>query len=145
MIVIKNNFIPFGSYTAMNFFGIIFTKEEVNEKMLNHEKIHSVQIIEMAIVAAIIITAIVYLTNSSYWWILLSLPTYYVWYCIEYMFISVMHDKQVCAYKDISFEEEAYDNDDNVNYLYERKPFAWFKYIACESNHKDDRNCCNPK
>ena len=67
MIVIKNNFIPFGSYTAMNLFGIVFTKEEANEKMLNHEKIHSVQIIEMAIVAAIIITAKIKISFSFFY------------------------------------------------------------------------------
>lgn len=144
MIVIKNKLIPFGSYTSINLFGIVFTKEDMTEKSINHERIHSVQLFEIALVAAIIIGLIVYLANASYWWMLMSLPVYYVWYCCEYMWISVMHDKQICAYKDISFEEEAHANDDDLNYIRTRKPFAWFKYTECESNHKSkDRDCCN--
>lgn len=145
MIVIKNKSIPFGTYTTMNLFGIVFTKVEMTEKIKNHERIHTVQMLEMAAVVAVIILAFVLLADISAWWLLISCPTYYVWYVFEYMWISVMHDKQVCAYKDISFEEEAYYNDDNLNYISSRKPFAWTKYLDCESNHKDDRNCCNPK
>lgn len=144
MIVIKNKLIPFGTYTSINLFGIVFTKEDMTEKSINHERIHSVQLFEIALVSAIIIGLIVYLTNASYWWLLMSLPIYYVWYCFEYMWVSIMHNKQVCAYEDISFEEEAYANDDDLNYIRTRKPFAWFKYIESESNHKSkNKNCCN--
>lgn len=143
MIVIKNKFIPFGTYTTMNLFGIIITKVELNDEIINHERIHSVQMLEVASVVACIIGVLVTVADVSAWWLLMSCPTYYIWYVIEYMWISVMHDKQVCAYRDISFEEEAHANDNNLNYLKNRTPFAWIKYLACESNHNNDRNCCN--
>ena len=143
MIVIKNKLIPFGRYTTINLFGILFTKKDIDEEVRNHEKIHTAQIIEMTVVSAILLSIIVSIANISYWWILASVFTYYVWYCVEYMFISIMHDKQICSYRDISFEEEAHLNDYNLDYLSVRKPFAWFKYIKSESNHKEDKNCCN--
>lgn len=143
MIVIKNKFIPFGVYTTMNLFGIIITKTKLNDKIINHERIHTMQMLEVAIVVACIISALIVFADISAWWLLISCPTYYIWYVIEYMWIRIMHDKQVCAYKDVSFEEEAHANDDNLDYIKNRKLFTWIKYLACESNHNDDKNCCN--
>lgn len=36
---------------------------------------------------------------------------------------------KVKAYRSISFEQEAYDNDDNYDYLNNRKRFSWLKNI----------------
>ena len=36
---------------------------------------------------------------------------------------------KVKAYRSISFEQEAYDNQNNLNYLKNRKRFNWVKYI----------------
>lgn len=144
MIIIKNRLIPFGDYTSINLFGIVFTKVEMSERSINHERIHTAQFLELTIVSAFILFIIMLITNMSAWWLLLSLLTYYIWYGVEYMIIRIMHNKQVCAYHDISFEEEAYEHDDNLNYLDERVVFAWWKYQRCESNHKsNDKDCCN--
>nr|DAO36427.1 MAG TPA: hypothetical protein [Bacteriophage sp.]DAW98730.1 MAG TPA: hypothetical protein [Caudoviricetes sp.] len=40
MIVINNKLIPFGNYKAMNFFGIVFTKDKLTNTEYNHEHIH---------------------------------------------------------------------------------------------------------
>ena len=45
---------------------------------------------------------------------------FYLWYLVEAI---------IRGYMKISFEQEAYDNDDNYTYLYTRKHFAWFKYL----------------
>ena len=142
MLVIKNNLIPFGRYTSMNLFGIIFTKVEIDEKTINHERIHAYQMLELDSVVAIIIFALIYFAGISSWWLLTACFAYYVWYIIEYMWISVMHNTQFCSYMDVSFEEEAYANDKDFSYIISRKPFAWIKYIACESNHPDGKDCC---
>jgi hypothetical protein len=47
---------------------------------------------------------------------------FYLWYFMEWI-IRLFND-----YK-ISFEKEAYDNDDNLEYLETRKRFSWIKYI----------------
>lgn len=72
-----------------------------NKRLLNHERIHLRQQIEMGIIL------------------------FYVWYLFEY-FIRLLyyrnHDK---AYRMISFEQEAYDNDKDFEYLNTR-PFWGF-------------------
>lgn len=38
------------------------------------------------------------------------------------------------GYKDISFEEEAHINDDNLNYISKRKHYTWTKYLGINSS-----------
>ena len=50
MRIIRNSYIPFRGFTAMNLFGVLFVRREAAELTpgtLNHEKIHSAQIREM--------------------------------------------------------------------------------------------------
>lgn len=110
MIIIKNNLIPFGDYSTTNLFGILFTKEEsLSNKTINHESIHTAQMKEMGFIF------------------------FYLWYVIEYVLIRLFHKKQGDAYHDVSFEEEAYNNDDNLEYLKTRKHYSWLKYIKVKS------------
>lgn len=114
MKIIKNKFIPFKGYKLMNFFGIIFQRNDtkVTEEEYNHEKIHLKQMQEML-------------------WI-----GFYLWYVLEYICImfSFKHRRQNDKYHDVSFEEEAYDNDQNLDYCKTRKHYAWFKYIKIGSH-----------
>lgn len=111
MIIIKNKLIPFGKYSTMNICGILFTKKAyLSDKTINHEKIHTKQILETAIIG------------------------FYLWYIIEYLIIRFAHIFQNDAYRDISFEEEAYNNDENLDYLKHRKHYTWIKYIKIRSN-----------
>lgn len=113
MKIIKNKWIPFGSYSTINLFGILFTKSDyLSEKTINHESIHTAQMKEM-----------------------FYLP-FYIWYGVEYLIIRFFHKTQNDGYHDISFEEEAYNNDDNIDYLKNRKPFAWLEYIKPRSYKK---------
>ena len=52
---------------------------------------------------------------------------FYIWYFIEWL-IELFHYKNK-AYRTNTFEREAYDNDQNLNYLNERERYAWIKYI----------------
>jgi hypothetical protein len=83
----------------------IYVKEKylTNTRMINHESIHWKQQMEMLIIF------------------------FYLWYFIEW--IIKIFTNFGNAYKSLSFEREAYDNDDNLNYLNERKHFAWIKRI----------------
>ena len=60
---------------------------------------------------------------------------FYIWYGLEYIIIRIFHKTQHGAYKDVSFEEEAYNNSYNWTYLETRKHYAWFKYLKI-SNRK---------
>lgn len=118
MLIIKNTWFPFGRYTTLNLFGILFTKQDtLSERTIVHESIHAKQQLEMLFVL------------------------FYLWYAIEYCLIRLLHKTQNCAYHDVSFEEEAYANDDNKAYLSTRKHYAWLKYVKFKSNHaKVDKN-----
>lgn len=136
MIIIKNKWFPFGGYKAINLFGILFTKSEMSDIDLNHEKIHSLQMLECFISLLVILLPIVLIFNLSWLILLLSIPSFYIWYGLEYLTIRLfnLRDKQNDVYHEVSFEEEAYNNENTLNYLNERKPFAWFKYLNIHSN-----------
>lgn len=137
MIIIKNNFIPFGRYTTMNLYGLLFTKRNnLKDDVINHEGIHSVQILELAIVGILFTLLLIFIFKISYWYLLFGGSLFYIWYLIEYIFVRLFHKKQNDGYHDISLEEEAYNNEDNMNYLNNRKLFAWFKYIKPKSFKK---------
>lgn len=111
--IIVNKIIPFGSYTTTNIFGILFTKHKkgiLTNKTVNHELIHTEQMKELGYIC------------------------FYLWYAIEYLIIRLFHKKQGDAYADVSFEEEAYVNDKDINYLKNRKRYSWIKYIKIKSN-----------
>lgn len=134
MIVIKNKFIPFRGYETINLFGILFTRGNIDDIEYNHESIHSVQMIECMILAASVIAIICIIFNISWWFLLLAIPMYYIQYCLEYVIIRFFHKKQGDAYHDVSFEEEAYNNEHNLNYINHRKVFAWMQYVKLKSN-----------
>ena len=61
MIIIKNKFIPFKGYKAITIWPFIFTKEDLNNVDLNHEKIHGRQQLELLIIPFYIIYLIEYI------------------------------------------------------------------------------------
>lgn len=103
MIIIRNKFIPFGGYKAINIFGILFVKKNANidNVTINHEKIHTKQIIELLFIF------------------------FYIWYGIELLIRYIINKKT--AYKNMLFEKEAYNNDNNLDYLKTRKWFAMWR------------------
>lgn len=107
MIVIRNNIIPFKGFTAINIFGILFARKNavIDDVTINHESIHTEQMKEMLYVF------------------------FYVWYLIEWIIRLFMKGN---AYKNISFEKEAYANDKISNYITSRKKYTWISYLRNE-------------
>ena len=121
MRVIVTKHFPPASYGVFNFFELLFVKEPVPEGedlqvMLNHEGIHTAQMREML-------------------WIF-----FYLWYGLEYLIIRLLRlrDPQTHAYRDVSFEEEAYAHEADMSYLTKRKYYAWVKYLKIWSYGKDN-------
>lgn len=104
MKIIYNNIIPFPGYKAINLFGLLFVRKGavMSEEDINHESIHTAQMKEMLYIF------------------------FYIWYIIEWV---IRLFKKGNAYRNISFEQEAYSNEDNLEYLKDRKHYAWFKHI----------------
>lgn len=72
---------------------------------LNHERIHLKQQIEMLVIP------------------------FYVWYVLEFLVRLFYYKNSQKAYLNISFEREAYKQQSNLNYLKNRKFWAFTKYI----------------
>ena len=102
MIIIKNKIIPFKGFSAICLFGLLFTKKDLSRAEINHELIHERQAIEMLFVF------------------------FYIWYLIEWL---IRLTGKGNAYHNISFEREAYTNENNLLYLSTRKMFNFIRYI----------------
>lgn len=107
MRIVRNRILPFGKkYAAINLFGVFFVKEQVyvTPRLINHESIHTRQQRE-----------------------LLFVP-FYILYVIEWLVrlcLNGFHSHK--AYRAISFEREAYDNDSNPDYLKIRRNYAQWR------------------
>jgi len=104
MKVIHNRFIPFRGYWAINLFGVVFVRKgyTLDDVLLHHEGIHTAQMREMLFVF------------------------FYLWYVVEWL---LRLSGKGNAYENISFEREAYSNQNNMAYLGCRKHYAWWKYL----------------
>jgi len=108
MIIIYNKYLPTKKFTAINLFGIIFARKEhkeLEEYEINHEKIHSAQIVELLGIF------------------------YYIFYVMEWLFRLCIYRDSFKAYHNISFEREAYANHNDFDYLRKRKPYSFIRYF----------------
>lgn len=105
--MIINRFIPFRGFTAINILGLIFVRKgmKFTDADLRHERIHTRQMLE-----------------------LLILP-FYLWYGIEWLIRLIKTRNVQRAYLSISFEREAYEHQDDPDYLRHRRPYAWLNYL----------------
>lgn len=100
-MIVYNKFIPF---KAINFFSIIFAREQLNEVDINHEKIHTAQMKDLLFIG------------------------FYIWYLIEWIWKLFEYRDFMESYKHISFEKEAYAQQDNMYYLSYRDNFEFLVY-----------------
>ena len=76
---------------------------EVLKRTLQHEQIHIKQQTELLVIP------------------------FYLWYVVETIIKFVGYGAY--AYENLSFEREAYQNENDENYLMTRKPWAFLKYF----------------
>lgn len=106
MIIIRNSLLPVGKrFVAINLFGILFIKKNVvpSTILLNHERIHSAQMMELQIIP------------------------FYLIYVLEWMYWVIRFRDFNKAYHKISFELEAYLNEQNLNYLNSRRSYTQWR------------------
>ena len=140
MKVIVNNIIPFKGFSCMMLFGLLFSrKSDLSEVVINHERIHFYQLIETMIVSFMIIGLFV-LFGLSPWFLLLVPFTYYIWYVAEWFIrllialitiprvgIGEWKNQLAKPYRNLLMEKEAYENQYNLRYTDNRKPFSWLR------------------
>lgn len=127
-----NNIIPFKGFLAMCLWPFIFIRKKAawrfDDKAENHENIHGQQQVEMLVVG--IILAVGLAIAGCAWWSLLALPLFLWWYGIEWLVRWCILRDANRAYRAIAFEQEAYANEGDMQYLASRRRFAWIAYIG---------------
>jgi len=96
------------NYVGLTIWPFIFVKEDILKKdiiLINHEKIHLKQQLE-----------------------LLILP-FYIWYICEWLIRTLLYLDSYKAYQNISFEREAYANENDLDYVKNRKAYGFLNYI----------------
>lgn len=107
MILILKHIIP-KNYTGLAIYPFIFIKNKSlsdNETLINHEKIHLKQQLELL-------------------WVF-----FFVWYIVEFVIHLMRYRNWNKAYHNISFEREAYHNESDLDYLKYRKTLDFLKYL----------------
>lgn len=93
-------------------FGIVFLQKQTKNytdahlaSLLNHERIHVRQWLEMLLIP------------------------FLIWYGMEFLIRWGQYRNWQQAYRNISFEREAYAQDRNPDYLSKRRRYAWTAYL----------------
>ena len=115
MKIIRTSILPFRGFSAVNLLGILFVHHGVylSNEMMNHERIHTAQQREMLFVF------------------------FYMAYFIEWLVRLPMRGN---AYRNISFEREAYSNQRDLDYLKTRPCYAWRQYMRRPINHRKNHS-----
>jgi len=108
MILIVFKYLTPRGFRGLTFFPFVFikNKEVVLDKVfVNHEKIHLRQQIELLVIP------------------------FYVWYGIEFLIRWIITKDKNVAYRNISFEKEAYTNEKDLNYIESRSFWKFLNYF----------------
>lgn len=104
-LIIRSRLAP--KHFAINIFGTIWSRDTswIDRFVVNHERIHTAQQRE-----------------------LLFVP-FYILYGIEWLIRIFMYRNRDLAYRNISFEREAYANGHDLSYLPRRRHYSWLGYL----------------
>ncbi len=106
-LIVTKYLIPKG-YRGLAVFPFVFVKQALdkkNEVFVNHERIHLRQQLE-----------------------LLVFP-FFLWYFLEFLVRLIQYKEMDLAYRNISFEREAYANEKDIEYLNNRFLWRFLKYV----------------
>ncbi|MDQ1164454.1 hypothetical protein [Flavobacterium sp. SORGH_AS_0622] len=107
-LIVAKYLIPKG-YRGMAVFPFILIKydfDKSNAVFVNHEKIHLKQQLELLIIL------------------------FFIWYLFEYLIRLIQYKNAALAYRNISFEREAYAKETELDYLKQRSFFQFLHYIT---------------
>ncbi|GHT19342.1 hypothetical protein AGMMS4957_03380 [Bacteroidia bacterium] len=107
MKVVRNSIIPFKGFSAINICGVLFAQPtaRISDTTICHESIHTAQMQE------------------------LGYALFYVLYFAEWLVRLFQYRFTHAAYRNISFEREAYSHEKEPQYLGARKRWAWVQYV----------------
>ncbi|WP_203969755.1 hypothetical protein [Capnocytophaga stomatis] len=95
-------------YRAITLYPFIFLRnkeDKENAVLINHERIHLRQQLELLVIF------------------------FYLWYGIDFLIKYAKYRNWQKAYRNIIFEREAYGNESDLQYLKERKRFGFKRFL----------------
>ncbi len=107
MIVLVFKYLIPKGFRGFTFFPFVFLsdkKDKSHSVLLNHERIHIRQQLELLIVF------------------------FFIWYGIEFLVRLMQYKNRRAAYYNISFEREAYSKEKDLYYLKQRSFWSFLKY-----------------
>ena len=106
-LIVTKYLIPKG-YRGLAVYPFVFVKQALdkkNEVFVNHERIHLRQQLELLVVP------------------------FFLWYFLEFLVRLIQYKEMDLAYRNISFEREAYANEKDIEYLNNRFLWRFLKYV----------------
>jgi hypothetical protein len=107
MFLIATKYLIPKGYRGLAVFPFVFVKynsDKKNEVFVNHERIHLRQQLELLVIP------------------------FFIWYFTEFLVRFIQYKNWDLAYRNISFEREAYANEKDLNYLKRRSFWCFLKY-----------------
>ena len=101
-------FVFYKNFVGLTLWPFILIKDRqlrANKTLINHERIHLRQQAELLVIP------------------------FYFWYVIEWGIRVLVYRNAKKAYRNLSFEREAYAQESNSDYLQERPPYRFIKYL----------------
>jgi hypothetical protein len=105
-LIVTKYLIPKG-YRGLALFPFVFVKyslDKENPVFINHERIHLRQQLELLVIP------------------------FFIWYLMEFLVRLIQYGNMDLAYRNISFEREAYTNEKDFNYLRKR---SFWNFLKC--------------
>ena len=129
---VVNKFLPFKGFVAMTVWPFIFIRKDKElkfvDKVKRHEYIHVYQQIECLLVGVVL--AFLMLISGCGGWSLIPLGLFFELYAVEWIIKGLINfGNSRKAYRSISFEREAFENQENPDWLDDRPKFYWIKYV----------------
>jgi hypothetical protein len=97
-------FLTLGFASGLTLWPFIILQKH-DDRIIRHESIHIKQQEEMLVIF------------------------FYFWYVMEWLIRKIKFKTSISSYKHLSFEQEAYANQNDLQYLNNRKKYSWIKYI----------------
>ncbi|HRE79114.1 MAG TPA: hypothetical protein PLL09_14960 [Flavobacterium sp.] len=108
MFVLVFKYLTPKGFRGLTLYPFVFLKyksDKENVVLLNHERIHIRQQIELLVIP------------------------FLVWYILEYLIRLIQFRDRNLAYRNISFEQEAYQNEKDHHYLKQRSFWNFINYL----------------
>lgn len=106
-LIVTKYLIPKG-YRGLAVYPFVFVKQALdkkNEVFVNHERIHLRQQLELLVVP------------------------FFLWYFLEFLVRLIQYKEMDLAYRNISFEREAYAKEKDIDYLNNRFLWRFLEYV----------------